>query len=145
MKKRNLLLLAVLLCCTLPLVAKEATTIFQDVRSGDKGAIRKRLENHENCSQKEDRSGNNALHIAAELGNTEIVEILTTEPDYSEWGNWLYYSLWQSPAKLPNKDEKNNLGNTPTHCALENDHIDTAGCLINKDANVELGSVEFLT
>jgi len=145
MKKRNPMLLAALLCCAHSLIAKEAASIFQDVRNGDASAIKKRLENHEDCSQKEDRSGNNALHIAAELGKTEIVEMLTTEPDYSEWGNWLYYSLWQSPAKLPNKDEKNNLGNTPTHCALENDHIDTAECLINKDANVELVNNENLS
>lgn len=145
MKKINFVLLATAMCCVNPLVSKETSTIFQDVRNGDKEAIKKRLENYEDCSKKEDYSGNNALHIAAEQGNAEIVEMLTTEPDYSEWGNWFYYSLWQSPAKLPNKNEQNNDGNAPIHCAIQHDHINIAEHLINKNVNVELVNNENLS
>jgi ankyrin repeat protein len=117
-------------------------TIFDDVRAGNKAAIRKRLENCENCAET-DENGNNALHIAGEEGkpeHEEIIDMLTTQPDYSGWSNW-FYGCFYAPT-LPNKNEKNKKGKVPLRSAIDRGNIGTTEKLIVKGANTEITDEE---
>ena len=67
MKKITYILLSCAVIFT-TLIPKE--TILDEVRAGNKQAIKQRIENCENCSEK-DENGNNALHIAAEHATQE--------------------------------------------------------------------------
>lgn len=116
------------------LILPKETTIFEDVRNRDKEAIQKRLDNDEDCSQKEDETGNNALHIAAENDDEEMIELLTTQPDRSGVGNWFYYS-WYNYPKLPDKDAENKEGETPTYRAIKCKHGTIAKKLLEKGIN----------
>lgn len=136
MKTINHILLVTLFCTsTVALSEHIASTIFHEARTGDKEAIRQRLNNWENCSEK-DQNGNTALHIAAEQGHAEIVEMLTTPEELSGW-NWLC-SYFQEPAKLPDKDEKNNEGNTPLHCSIAAGQRETTEQLLQKNADTHI-------
>ncbi|HLC06892.1 MAG TPA: ankyrin repeat domain-containing protein [Candidatus Babeliales bacterium] len=142
MKKFNHLFLSTLLCCSNTLISRETPAIFQEVRAGNKEAIRKRIENCENCAEKDD-NGNTPLHIAAQEGQADIVDMLTTEPDYAYWGNWIYSFLYIPT--LPDKNGKNNDGNTPLHCALEEGKTDAAECLLQKNVDKNATNRENLT
>ncbi len=140
MKKYNSILLsAALITCT---IAAKDSDVFKEIRAGKKEAIKKRLENCEDLSKKDD-DGNTALHVAAEQGDAEIVDALTTEPDYSDWTNWFYGCIWE--AKLPNKNERNKKGKTPLHCAVENSKVVTAQRLLDKGADASIMDLQGLT
>jgi len=117
-------------------------TILDEVRAGNTQAIKERIKNCENCSDT-DENGNNALHIAAEEGkeeHQEIIDMLTTEPDYSSWNNW-FYGFFYAPT-LPNKNEKNKNGKVPLRCAMERGNIGTSEKLIIKGANPHITDTE---
>ena len=139
----NRMLLVAFLCYVTSALSDQApTTLFQEVRAGNTQAIKKRLENSENCSDT-DANGNNALHIAAEEGTAdheEIIEMLTTEPDYSSWGNW-FYGFMYAPT-LPNKNAKNRNGKVPLHCAMERGNTGTTEKLIVKGADPSITDEE---
>jgi ankyrin repeat protein len=124
------------------MLAETPTKIFEEVRAGNTQAIKNRINNSEDLSEK-DSDGNTVLHVAAEQGQTEIVDALTTEPDYSGWGNWLYGCFWE--VKLPNKNIKNKNGKTALHNAIENNHINTAEKLLTKNADTTITDDENLT
>jgi ankyrin repeat protein len=128
MKKINLFLLCILF------TSNTYTNIFEDVRTKNKEAIKQRLENNENCGIK-DEHGNNALHIAAQKGDTEIIDILTTAPTYENWSDWLY--AWFYAPTLPYINEENNEGNSPLHCATHSGQLTTAEQLVQKGARIE--------
>jgi len=135
MTKVTILFPAVLLFSSSSLIPRQTSPIFQEVRAGKTEAIKERIRNCENCAEK-DENGNTPLHVAAQEGQTEIVDILTTEPDCSGLGNWLYSFFYA--VTLPNKNEQNNDGNTPLHCAIESGHTGAAECLLQKKANTEI-------
>src|SRR5205814_7320297 len=117
-------------------------TIFDDVRAGNTQAIKKRLENCEDCA-KTDENGNNALHIAGQEGTAEheeIIDMLTTDPDYSEWGNW-FYGFFYAP-KLPNKDQKNKYGKVPLRSAIDRGNVGTTEKLIAKGVDPKITDEE---
>ncbi|HLW72430.1 MAG TPA: ankyrin repeat domain-containing protein [Candidatus Babeliales bacterium] len=93
--------------------------IFQEVRNGDKEAIRKRLDNGEDCTAK-DENGDTILHIAAREGQEEIITLIT---EYGDSCNSIWY--WACGPTLPTLDELNNNGDTVLHTAIGNDHNDT--------------------
>ncbi len=138
MQKINHLLLITLLChATAALAEQVPTSIFQEARSGNAQAIKERLEEWQDCSAK-DENGNTALHIAAQKGHTEIVDMLTTEQKFLEW-DWNYLCSWvQTPAKLPNKNGKNNDGNTPLHCSIEAGQEKATECLLQKNVDTNI-------
>lgn len=132
MKKMNYVLLSTILIFN---TLMPEQTILDEVRAGKKEAIRKRIENCEDCT-KTDENGNNALHIAGEEGtpeHEEIIDMLTMQPDYSEWGNW-FYGFFYAP-KLPNKNEKNKKGKVPLRSAIDRGNIGTAEKLIAKNVD----------
>ena len=134
MKKSNCLLLYALLYNVSITANQNIPNIFQEARAGNKEAIKKRLENCENCAVK-DEQGNNVLHIAVQEGQADIIDILTTAPDYSDLMNWLYAFLY-APT-LPNIDEPNNNGETPLHCTIRYNNPDIAERLVKKGASME--------
>jgi ankyrin repeat protein len=140
MKNINYLLFCALISFTI--VTADISNIFQDVREGNKEAIKKRLENCEDCSAK-DNQGNNALHIAIEENNTEIVEMLTTAPKYAGWMDW-FYAFVYAPT-LPNINEKNNNDETPLHCTIKGNKQNITKLLLQKHANMEIVNKENLS
>ncbi len=130
MKKTSLLLL-----CTLLTNTTFAHNIFDDVRTKNKEALKQRLQNCENCAIK-DEHGNNALHIATQNGDQEIIDILTTPATYENWSDWLY--AWLYAPVLPNIDEQNNDGNSPLLCATDNGDLTTAEQLVQKGARMDI-------
>src|SRR5437762_3596244 len=112
-------IILILLCTLLSNSTFTQNNIFEEVRTKNKEALKKRLENCENCATK-DENGNNALHIAAQDNDTEIIDILTTAPTYENWSDWLYAFIY-APT-LPNIDETNNNGDTPLHCSINNNN-----------------------
>jgi ankyrin repeat protein len=130
MKKIHLFLL-----CTLLTNTTFPHNIFEDVRNKNKEALKQRLENCENCAIK-DEHGNNALHIAAQKGDTEIIDILTTAPSYDSWSDWLY-ACFYAPT-LPYIDEQNDDGDSPLLCATEHGQLATADQLVHKGARMEI-------
>ncbi len=124
-----------LLCTLLTNNTFTQNDIFSDVRAKNKEALKQRLENCENCAVK-DEHGNNALHIAAEKGDTEIIDILTTGPAYENWSDWLY--AWLYAPTLPNLDEQNDDGDSPLLCATQNGQLTTAEQLIQKGARMDI-------
>jgi ankyrin repeat protein len=130
MKKISLFLL-----CTLLTTNTFTRNIFEDVRNKNKEALRQRLENCENCAIK-DEHGNNALHIAAEKGDTEIIDILTTAPSCDSWSDWFY--AWLYAPTLPNIDEQNDDGDSPLICATDNGQLATAEQLVKKGADMKM-------
>ena len=141
MKKFNNLTLCALLSSAL-LSGINAPNIFHDVRTGNKEAIKKRLENCEDCSEK-DSNGNNVLHIAVEEGDAEIVDLLTTPLSYDAWTDWFYAFIY-APT-LPNINEKNNDGDTPLHGTVNNNKKELTKLLLKKDANVNIVNKENLS
>jgi ankyrin repeat protein len=139
MNKITIILPAVLLLNCSILTSKQTSPIFQEVRSGNTQAIKERVRNCENCAEK-DENGNTPLHVAAQEGQTEIVEVLTTE---LEKGGW-FYSWWYGEATLPDKNEKNRDGNTALHCAMESGHLHAAECLLKKNVNPTITNDETL-
>lgn len=97
--------------------ATRPTTIFDEARSGDRQAIRKRLENDEDCSKTEEGTGKTILHIAAENGDVEMIDIVTEEPDRSGFTNWFYY-CWYNYPQLPDKDKQDENGDTAVHLSI---------------------------
>ena len=65
------------------ILPEQKATILDEAHRGETEKIQKRLDNDEDCSQSENETGDTALHIAAEQGHTEIVDLLTTQPDRS--------------------------------------------------------------
>jgi len=127
--------ISLFLLCTLLANTTFAHNIFEDVRNKNKEALKQRLENCENCAIK-DEHGNNALHIAAQKGDTEIIDILTTTPTYEGVLNWIY-ACFSAPT-LPNIDEQNNDGDSPLLCATENGQLTTAEQLARKGACMKI-------
>jgi ankyrin repeat protein len=130
MKKTSLLIL-----CTLLTNNTFAHNIFEDVRTKNKEALKQRLQNCENCAIK-DEHGNNALHIAAQQGDQEIIDILATAPTYENWSDWLY--AWLYAPTLPNIDEQNDDGDSPLLCATYNGDLTTAEQLVQKGARMDI-------
>ncbi len=126
---------ALLLLCTLLTNTSFTQNIFEDVRTKNKEALKQRLENCENCAIK-DEHGNNALHIAAQKGDTEIIDILTIAPTYENWSDWLY-ACFYAPT-LPHIDEQNDDGDSPLLCATQSGQLTTAGQLVQKGARMDI-------
>jgi ankyrin repeat protein len=141
MKKTKHLLLCTTLICS-SILAETSSKIFEEARAGNAQAIKNRINNSEDLS-KTDSDGNTILHVAAEQGYTEIVDELTTEPDYSGWGSWLYGFIWE--VKLPSKNAKNKKGKTALHNAIENNQINAAEKLLIKNADTTITDDENLT
>ncbi len=139
-KFKSILFCATMICANA--LAETSSKIFEEARAGNTKAIKQRIENSEDLS-KTDTDGNTVLHVAAEQGYTEIVDELTTEPDYSSWGNWFYGCFWE--VKLPNKNAKNKRGKTALHNAIENNQINAAEKLIIKKADTTITDDEGLT
>lgn len=131
MKKISLFLL----CIALFTNTSFTQNIFEDVRTKNKEALKQRLQNCENCAVK-DEHGNNALHIAAQKGDTEIIDILTTALTYENWSDWLY--AWLYAPTLPSIDEQNDNGDSPLHCAVHKGQLASAEQLVQKGAHMEL-------
>lgn len=139
MNKKITLLSIIFLQLPIINIARETPAIFQEVKEGNVEAIKKRIENCEDLSQK-DESGNTVLHVAAQEGHEEIVEALTDEPDYSGffgWVSWLASPFVSSPT-LPNKDEANNDGDTPLHKAFAYGRNGVAEKLLIKKVKVDI-------
>lgn len=136
MKKINLLLLSTLLVNTFTY-----NNIFEDVRAKDKEAIKQRIENGEDCAIKDER-GNNALHVAVQKSDIEIIDVLTTAPYYPNWSDWLY--SWIYWPTLPNIDEQNDDGNSPLLCATQNGQLTIAEKLVQKGARMDIVNNEEL-
>src|SRR6266404_2791075 len=133
MKKITLLFLCILFFSHNNTVTQN--DIFVDVRAGNKQAVKKRLENCEDCAVRADH-GNNALHVAAQEGNDEIIEILTTNLSYADFSSWLY--SWFSAPTLPDINEINDDGDSPLLCTMYKGDLESAKCLVNKGASIEI-------
>lgn len=134
MKKLHHLLLITLLSAHGIITTQSKPSLHQAIRAGKTEEVKQRIEKGEDCSETDPDTGDNALHIAAETNNPEIAALLTQEPDYSGWNNWFYYCIY-SPAKLPNKNGKNNKGDTPLQRALDANNPEMAAYLIDKDVD----------
>lgn len=134
---------ALLISCSLLMTAINAeetapkTTIFDEARSGDRKAIRERLENDEDCSKSEENSGQTILHIAAENGDAELVELLTREPDRSGFTNWFYY-CWYNYPKLPDKDKQDKNGDTAIHLSIQEGKGEATEILFKNGARTDI-------
>jgi ankyrin repeat protein len=124
-----------ILCTLLSHPTFTHNTIFEDVRARNKESIKQRLENCENCAIK-DENGNNALHIAAQEGAEEIIDILTTPPSYDNWSDWFY--AWLYAPTLPSLDVQNDDGDSPLHYAVDREKLTTAEQLVKKGARMEV-------
>jgi ankyrin repeat protein len=142
MKKNKLVILILLLQSTISLLSCDLPDICQAARQNNLEAIKKHLENHENCAIK-DQHGNNALHYAAESGHDEAIKLLTGYYDNCSYVYWLCSFL--SGPTLPSIDEKNNNGDTPLHRAVEEGHVITAGTLLKKNADKEIRNKQELS
>ena len=142
MKKINSILAIALLSHALYTFSDQApTTLLQEVRNGNKEAIKKRLENCENCAQK-DEDGNNALHIAGEEGtkdHEEIIDMLTTEQTSWQW--WTSCFGYFAPT-LPDKNAKNKQGKVPLRSAIDRGNVQATEKLLTKGADPKITDTE---
>lgn len=118
MKKINLLIFCTLLTSLVNAREENSPKIFQDVRNGNKEAIKQRLENAEDFTVK-DKDGNTVFHIAAQEGQEEI---MVTIAEF--YNNCSYYNYYISGPTLPKLDEVNNDGDTALHSAIYSDNSD---------------------
>lgn len=142
MKKHNYALLcaALIFSATTP----KENTIFDDARAGNAQAIRQRIHNGEDCAKK-DENGNTVLHIASKNGDTESVDVLTTEPTYPDWDSrWLWSYFGYTPV-LPDPNATNNNGDTPLHLAMEQEHVETSEKLLEKGADPKVTNKQDLS
>ena len=70
MKNFKSILCCVVIICS-PILAETNTKIFQEARAGNVQAIKNRINNSEDLSQK-DEDGNTILHVAAEQGQRAL-------------------------------------------------------------------------
>lgn len=83
-----------------------------------RGEVESLITSAEAANCKDTGNGNCPLHIAAQNGHLEYVELLIE--------------------KLADVNCQNNKGNTPLHMALSYDYVDVANALINAGANQDL-------
>jgi ankyrin repeat protein len=134
MKKINSLLLCTLLySCNSFTLSQTTEKIFQEIREGQKEAVKQRLDKGENFAI-QDAHGNTPLHVAVEIGDEETIKMLTEYYDHcNSW--WTYY--FAGPT-LPNINEINNDGNTALLCASAKEYIAIVALLLKKKADMKI-------
>ena len=108
-KNKTLIILLTLISCA-PLFSEQPEhPLFKAAREGNTTEIKNQIENNENCAIT-DEQGNNLFHIAAEHGQSTIIEELTVE--LSWWQRWI------SGPTLPSVYEANKAGKKPVDIAI---------------------------
>lgn len=113
--------------------AQKQTTLFQDIRTQNKKAVKKRLRNGDDCSIR-NLFGNNALHSAIDEDDEEMIRILSTISYIPQTS--LFYEKYKKI--LPDINGKNNNEDTPLCYALKTKKNNIATLLIEKKSNIHI-------
>jgi len=100
---------------------------FEAVRKNDVEKLQEYKKNNENLAMR-DAHGNNGLHIAAECGHKEVIEVLTKPEKRTLLYRICYGWLFDYP--LPAVNIRNDEGETPLFCAVKHGHQDVLDALI---------------